>query len=112
MSDENALREKVRQAVHAGTLPNRRPERTWGGPGDGFECTICGAPVNGDEVELEIEFARDVDDPGQYRVHVRCFNVWELERQNLQRAEGAASSERPARSAIPASMARGSSGSR
>ena len=39
-------------------------------------------PVTKNEMEFEIQFARDGDDPGldKYHVHIRCFAVWELER--------------------------------
>jgi hypothetical protein len=94
VSDECTLREKVLEVIQAGKLPNRRPDRTWGGPGVGADCTICSAPVKRDEVEFEIEFARDGDDPSldRYHVHIRCFAAWEFERHNLELARGAISS--------------------
>ena len=81
MPDEPILREKARNVVVTGKLPNRRPDRTWGGPGVGAECTICGQPVTGDQKEFEIEFRRD-GDPGldKFHVHIRCFAAWEFER--------------------------------
>lgn len=35
-----------------------------------------------DELEFQIEFARDGDNPGldRYHVHIRCFAAWEFER--------------------------------
>ena len=79
--DDSTLRAKARALIKTGTLPNRRPEQAWGGPGEGAYCTICGAPVRGDEVEFELEFARAAGDShsGKYHVHVRCFRAWELE---------------------------------
>jgi hypothetical protein len=90
MSDECPLREKAREVIKAGTLPNRSPDRTWGGPGVGADCIVCRAPVTRDEVEFEIEFARDGDNPGldKYHVHIRCFAAWESERHNLDVARG------------------------
>ena len=86
MSDECPLRGKAREVIQAGKLPNRNPDRTWGGPGVGADCTICSVPVTCDEVEFEIEFARDGDDPGldNYHVHIRCFAAWQFERRNLE----------------------------
>jgi hypothetical protein len=82
--DENILREKARQVIRNGKLPGRRPDRTWGGPGVGAPCTICELPVRRDELEFEIQFARDEkrEDAGldKYHVHVRCFAAWEFER--------------------------------
>lgn len=64
MSDEGTLRDKARAAIRNGKLPTRSPDRTWGGPGVGAECAICGLPVTKDEMEFEIQFARDGDNPG------------------------------------------------
>ena len=82
MPDEQILREKARAVVQAGKLPSRRPDRTWGGPGVGAPCSVCGLPVKSDELEFEIQFARDGDNPGldKFHVHVRCFAAWEFER--------------------------------
>jgi hypothetical protein len=35
-----------------------------------------------DEMEFQIEFARDGDNPGLdiFHVHIRCFAAWEFER--------------------------------
>jgi hypothetical protein len=84
MSDESLLREKAREVIETGTLPNRRPDRTWAGRGVGAECAICRAPVTRDEIEYEIEFARNGDDSGldSYHVHVRCLEAWVSERHN------------------------------
>jgi len=92
MNDDRKLREKARDAIQAGELPNRRPDRTWGGPGVGAYCTICGAPVKHDELEMEVEFGRDGDVPGcdKYRVHIRCFAAWEFELGQMQPATPAA----------------------
>lgn len=80
--DESALRKKTREAIQNGKLPRRAPDRTWGGPGVGAPCAVCGLPVGKEEMEFEIEFARDGSAPGldKYHVHMRCFAVWELER--------------------------------
>ena len=48
MPDEFALRAKAREVIHTGKLPNRRPDRTWGGPGIGAPCRVCGEPVTKD----------------------------------------------------------------
>ena len=82
MNDENALREKARQAIQGGMLPNRSQDRMWGGPGAGANCVICNESVNREELEVEIEYARDGDDPrvNTYHFHVRCFGAWEFER--------------------------------
>jgi hypothetical protein len=82
MSDDCTMIEKAREAIEAGKLPNRRPDRTWAGPGVEVGCAICGALVRNDEVEYEIEFARNGDAAGvdNYHVHIRCFTAWQSAR--------------------------------
>ena len=86
MPDEARLREQAREAVQNGKLPNRAPDRTWGGPGVGAACTVCGKPVTKDELEFEIQFAHDGTMPGldKFHVHIRCFAAWEFERSKAQ----------------------------
>lgn len=88
MSDESALRQKAREAIHGGQIPGIPPERTWGGPGGGSRCAICGLVVKRDEMEFELEFAgADVDSaPMSYHVHIRCFAAWEFERHHVDPA--------------------------
>jgi hypothetical protein len=85
MPDEPRLREQAKAAIQNGKLPSRRPDRTWGGPGVGAECSICERPVSKQEMEFEIQFARDGDNPGldKFHVHIRCFAAWEFERTRL-----------------------------
>jgi len=90
MSDDTALRQKVREVIQARKLPNRHPRRMWGGPGVGADCTMCNRSIQRDELELEIEFAREnnADTVDKYHVHILCFAAWERERRNLQDAGG------------------------
>lgn len=105
MSDESMLHEKAREALRAGILPNRRPDNTWGGPGNGIDCTICGQAMTANDLEIEIEFVGSHDDPcqGVYRVHPRCFSIWETERRNLGR-DGEPASLDPAQAAARPSL--------
>jgi hypothetical protein len=82
MPDKARRREQARAAIQSGKLPSRGPDRTWGGPGVGATCAVCERPVSKQEMEFEIQFARDGDNPGldKFHVHVRCFAAWELER--------------------------------
>jgi len=43
---------------------------------------VCEKPVTKDQLEFEVQFARDGDNPGldKYHVHIRCFAAWEFER--------------------------------
>ena len=83
MPDEKVLRAKSQEVIGTGKLPSRRPDRTWGGPGVGAPCTVCGEAVTKDQLEFEVQFARDGDNPGldKFHVHVRCFAAWEFERE-------------------------------
>ena len=85
MPNEEFLREKAITAIRNGKLPARRPDRTWGGPGVGAPCAVCELPVTKDELEFEIQFAHDGDNPGldRFHVHIRCFAAWELERTKV-----------------------------
>jgi hypothetical protein len=73
--DEGALREKARAAIQNGTLPTRRADRRFGGPGTGAPCAVCGQPVTLDQHEIEIEFNRHGPMPGldRYHLHRRCL---------------------------------------
>ena len=85
MPDEPILREQARAVIKSGKLPARAPDRTWGGPGVGAECQVCGKPVAKTELEFEIQFAHDGSNPGldKFHVHIRCFAAWEFERGKL-----------------------------
>ncbi|MHB8813399.1 MAG: hypothetical protein ACYDAE_09030 [Steroidobacteraceae bacterium] len=83
MRDEKELRARAREAMKTAQLPERRPERMWGGPGGGALCAVCGKTVGSEDMEFELQFS-SVENPGasNYHVHVRCFAAWELERRN------------------------------
>jgi hypothetical protein len=85
MPDEPILREKARNAILSGKLPSRLPERTWGGPGAGVTCVICGEPVTTQQMAIEIQFSHDGGSLGldKFDIHFRCFAAWELERVRL-----------------------------
>jgi len=68
----------------------------WGGPGVGADCTVCNVSVKRNELEFEIEFARDGDDPGvdTYHVHISCFAAWQFERtKSIELVPGPSSSD-------------------
>jgi hypothetical protein len=85
MSEER-LREKVREALRTGKLPDHPPERTWGGRGSGGSyCSICGDAIKADQVEFELEFSHGVNGngSGSLHVHLRCFSAWDSEREAM-----------------------------
>ena len=83
---EGTLRETVREAIRTGKLPSRRPDRVWGGRGDGTTCSVCHVPVGADEIEFELEFITAGDVAGHH-VHSDCFAVWDGERETITPAD-------------------------
>jgi hypothetical protein len=81
--NKDDLRRKSREAIQAGKLPNRKPDRTWGGHGAGDRCAICDCAVKADELEFELEFVRESQVSDSYHFHLHCYEIWDLERQKL-----------------------------
>jgi hypothetical protein len=77
------LHAKAREAMRAGDVPSRYPDKLWGGPATGDRCAVCGDSTTPGEIALEIEFARG-SEAGRtsYHVHPLCFAIYnrELER--------------------------------
>ena len=65
-------------------LPGRKPDRTYGGPGSGKLCSLCGERVTLEQIEMEIEFNRHGAQPrlDRYYLHVGCLAAWEFQRTN------------------------------
>lgn len=86
MNGDGTLRDGVLEAIRAGKLPSRSPERVWGGQGSGACCAICGVRIEPEETELELEFS--VGDEGSEQVdhhfHVSCFSAWDFARHKLE----------------------------
>jgi hypothetical protein len=80
--DDFGLRERVREAIRAGSFPDRDADRTWGGPGSGMDCAVCGHTLHPIESELELEFLPDAAEqaPTVLHLHGKCFLAWQAER--------------------------------
>ena len=99
MSDDTALRGQVREAIEAGRIPARRPDRLWGGRVSGSRCAVCGAPMQAGEVVLEVQFDGDGAAGAVTRdVHIRCFVALE-DHLNSRDAFLAASDKQPSAAA-------------
>jgi hypothetical protein len=73
-----------REASHTGDLPDRLPDRVWGGGATGARCAVCGVSTMPGEAELELEFAGDMDAGRRtYHVHARCFWIFSDEIAHL-----------------------------
>jgi hypothetical protein len=83
--DEITLRRKAREAIQSQKIPDRPPDRLWGGPGTGAACVICGRPLGREDMGFDVEFIHP-DGGGvlNFPLHIRCFAVWELERDTAQ----------------------------
>jgi hypothetical protein len=79
MPDEPLLRDQARQAVEREKLPNRSPNRVWGGPGLGGICIICDKSIVKTDMEFELDFVTD-DTTKTHHLHARCYSAWELVR--------------------------------
>jgi hypothetical protein len=83
VTHESFLRRLARLALDDGKLPRAEPARMWGGPGTGEMCAVCDLPISAPDLEYELQYDRQNHlQPGLqiYRLHLRCFAVWELER--------------------------------
>jgi len=76
---EQELRTLARERIAKGELPGEqalreRALRMWGGYGTGRLCSLCGEPVQGGQIEFEVE-------SGQHSLifHLVCQSVWQLE---------------------------------
>jgi hypothetical protein len=83
-NDELGLRERVRDGLRSGSLTSVRPRRSWGGPGTGNRCAVCGVRVAENEYEFELEFGDQEERKHTLHMHVRCCGAWEAERKMLE----------------------------
>jgi hypothetical protein len=81
MADDTLLRQQARAATRDGRLPNRRPDRQWGGHGCGARCPACERQISPRELEVELEYAQQREGPGvaTFHLHVACLHAWEAE---------------------------------
>lgn len=72
---EQELRALARDRIAKGELPGEPATRMWGGDGTGRLCSLCGEPVQPDQIEFEVESGR-----GHSLIfHMVCQSVWQLE---------------------------------
>ena len=84
MPDEPLLREKAREAIRSGKLPRRQPDRTFGAPGNGKSCGLCGEPVARDQMLIQIDYQRRTTSGlTSYHLHLGCHAAWEFERAKV-----------------------------
>jgi hypothetical protein len=73
---ETDLRQRARDRIATGQLPNAVPKRMWGGKGSGRSCSLCDTPIG----EMEIEVEERIDGKTRtFQFHVLCQSLWQLE---------------------------------
>src|ERR1700741_820366 len=78
-ANDEALREKAREAVQSGRVPGRRPDRVLGGVGRQRTCVVCNQMITLTQMEIEAEFPRNgiASESTCYWFHPRFFTAWE-----------------------------------
>ncbi len=70
---EDIWLEVARQKLRAGDLPCDH-DKTWGGSGTGYPCSLCGEAITPQGIEYEVEHGNP---PRLQQFHAHCFWVWE-----------------------------------
>lgn len=86
--EETELRVKALEAMRTGRLPDRSPDRMWGGHGNDKDiCHICSNSLNREDITFDLEYDGEAAGarPACYCVHLRCFNAWDLARQQMNK---------------------------
>ena len=76
-SPSSSLHLKVRAKLADGYLPKEFLPRVFGGPGTGQRCDACEETVLAEDLEIEGNLAKG----GLVRFHIRCFSIWQKERE-------------------------------
>ena len=77
--EEQALRVLIRTKLADGRLPHDSIPRLWGGPANGETCDACDEVVP--KVMMIIEGISAQEGSAGVQFHVRCFQLWDSERQ-------------------------------
>jgi hypothetical protein len=75
---ESDLRERARELIREGRLPDRAPARVWGGPGSGIACSLCEQAIPANEMEYEAD-AAVAGAVHTLHFHFVCHAAWQLE---------------------------------
>lgn len=79
--DQEALRRFIRRKLQDGRLPRDSIRRVWSNPSAGETCDACDTVLAPDQLLME-GITLDVG-RRPFRMHVRCFQVWEHERRAI-----------------------------
>jgi hypothetical protein len=107
MSNEGVLRARAREFIESGKLPQRLPSRTWGGPGSGAQCTLCGITIHSHEIDMEYDHPDGIDGETVQHFHTRCLVLVEDEVRRFAQASDGMSDRRPSRAGGDGQRGRG-----
>lgn len=74
---ESELRNRARELIRKGELPDRAPARVWAGEGSERPCALCCEIIPASEVEYEVDTGG-----GTHRTlhfHFACHAAWQFE---------------------------------
>ncbi len=78
--DQESLRLRIQRKIRDERLPHHGIRRVWSSPSAGQTCDACDAIVSKDQ--LVMEGASLAPGGKAFTFHVRCFQIWDSERQN------------------------------
>jgi hypothetical protein len=70
---ERELFALARARIADESLPHTVPESVWAGPGSREVCSLCGLPIDPEQVEYDLSGYN-----GGLRFHMRCHAIWQL----------------------------------
>jgi hypothetical protein len=73
-ADSATLLDRAQRAIEDRQLPPGVSTRVWGGRGSGLPCSLCGQPIDSNDVEIELD---GVGASAGVRFHSRCHLVWQ-----------------------------------
>ena len=73
---QEELRDRAREEIRKGRLPNSTPASIWAGLGSGLPCAVCGHAIAATQVEYEVS---DPSSTGSFRFHLPCHTEWQIE---------------------------------
>jgi hypothetical protein len=76
--DKEALRLLIRRKLKSRRLPHDGIRTVWSTPSDGETCDACDTVLTKDQLLMEAVPLDRGRKP--FRMHVRCFQIWDLER--------------------------------
>jgi hypothetical protein len=83
MSDTRA-RGTIRLKLQSGLLPPAAAGRVWAGHGADEVCSGCDEKITPSQTLYEWAY----DDAGKIVMHLRCWEIWNKERQRARRPRG------------------------